>query len=143
MYGTDAPIIGLRHMGSGEHPALMMDLANCSPVQVSGKYLLPKRKKSTSPITSASLPDGRCKSVYQSGGVSHTCSLVDAGSGCLPALLYPAETEGLGIHPPVSAQMLPRRQTAAAGPRSAQDQTPAQMFNPGARSVWSGLLLPL
>lgn len=28
-------------MGSGEHPALMMDPANCSPVQVSGTYLLP------------------------------------------------------------------------------------------------------
>lgn len=28
-------------MGSGEHPALMTDSANCSPVQVSGTYLLP------------------------------------------------------------------------------------------------------
>lgn len=46
MYRTEAPIMALWHMGRGEQPSLMMDPANCSPVQVSGTwYLLPKMKK--------------------------------------------------------------------------------------------------
>ena len=46
MYRTEAPIMALWHMGRGEQPPLMMDPANCSPVQVSGTwYLLPKMKK--------------------------------------------------------------------------------------------------
>lgn len=46
MYRTEAPIMAIWHMGRGEQPSLMMDPANCSPVQVSGTwYLLPKMKK--------------------------------------------------------------------------------------------------
>lgn len=132
-------------MGRGEQPSLMMDPANCSPVQVSGTwYLLPKmKKKTTTPNYCHILSWWQlcvCVSdVSVRGGVSYTCSL--AGmldlAACLPsALLYPAGTEGLGMHPAVSApaQRFPRGQTAAAYPRSARRQTRAQMFHPGA--VW-------
>lgn len=78
MYRTEAPIMALWHMGRGEQPSLMMDPANCSPVQVSGTwYLLPKmkKKKQQPPITATSFPDGSCVSVYQMyqwGGEYHT-----------------------------------------------------------------------
>lgn len=70
------------------------------------------------------------------GRILHLQPGWDAGSGCLPALLYPAGIEGLGMHLTVfaPAQRFPRGQTAAADPRSAHDQTWAQMFHPGA--VW-------
>lgn len=132
-------------MGSGAHPALMMDSANCSLVQVSGTwYLLPK--KQTPPNychllswwqLCVSVWDVSVQEAKTEGGVSYTCSLVGMLdlAACLPlALHYPAGKEGLGMHPDVfaPAQSFPRGQTAAADPRSAHDQTRAQMFHAGA-----------
>lgn len=93
MYRTEAPIMALWHMGSGEHPALMMDLANCSRVQVSGTwYLLPKKTNTPQLLPPPFLMAVVCQCMRISAGVKERGGSIihlqpgwDAGSGCLPA----------------------------------------------------------
>lgn len=132
-------------MGRGEQPSLMMDPANCSPVQVSGTwYLLPKmKKKNNNPQL---LPHPflmavvclciRCNS--EGGSIIHLQSRRDAGSGCVPALSPPLSSWDRGVGDASGclcpSSEIPKGATAAAYPRSARRQTRAQMFHPGA--VW-------
>ncbi len=134
IYRTEAPIVALWHMGSGKHPALMIGSANCSLVQVSGtRYLLPTPHTITATSfhwwqLCVGVSDVWVQEAKTEEEVTYTCSLVwllDLAA-CLPlALPFPAGTEGRGKHPAVftPAQRFPRGKTAAADPRSAQDQT--------------------
>lgn len=121
MYRTDTPIMALWHMGSGEHPALMTDSANCSPVQVSGTYLLPNTPNYSYLFSWWQLYVSISETKTEGGSITHLQSGWDAESGCLPALCYPAGMQGLGTQPTVFAPALrfPRGQTATAAPRSA------------------------
>lgn len=93
-------------MGSGEHPALMMDSANCSPVQVSGTYLLPNTPNYSYLFSWWQLYVSIVETKTEGGGIIHLQPGWDAESGCLPALCYPAGMEGLGTQLTVFAPAL-------------------------------------
>lgn len=109
-------------MGGGEDPALMMDPANCSPVQVAGRCQ--KRNPSRS------LP---VRQLYVSnkdwmGNVIRLQTGLHCWSGCSPTLLYPAGMWGAGL---TSGSETPRgAQSASAAPRRAHEQNLTQMFHP-------------
>lgn len=132
-------------MDSGEHPALMMDSANCLPGLVSHTYFVPDDPPRSPPPTSNYsyfIPDDSCISVYQRQRLrrlSHLQSGWDAGSGCLPACPLPSswDAEVGDRQPTVLAPALrfPRDWNAAAAHRAHQ-QTRAQMIHPGALCCW-------
>lgn len=91
-------------MGRGEHPALMMDSANCSPALVSHTYLLPNNLPSAPNYSYfhswwqlyVSISETKTEEVGL-WGTAHLQPGWDAGSGCLPALCHPAGMQELVI----------------------------------------------
>lgn len=80
-------------MGGREDPALMMDSANCSPVQVAGAKIIPPP-----PSHITACPDGSCMSAHKerTGGRQTPAAGLGCCSGCSPALRYPAGIWGVG-----------------------------------------------
>lgn len=91
-------------MGRGEHPALMMDSANCSTTLVSHTYLLPNNLPSAPNYSYfhswwqlyVSVSETKTEEVGV-GGTAHLQPGWYAGSGCLPALCHPAGMQELAI----------------------------------------------
>lgn len=110
-------------MGGREDPALMMDPANCSPVQVAGTC-----QKKSLPITAC--PDGSCMSAHKdrTGDVIPPCSR----AGLLIWLLACAPLSSWDVRGWIDVRLGNSQggQSAAATPRRAREQSPTQMFHP-------------
>lgn len=79
-------------MGGREDPALMMDPANCSPVQVAGTCQ--KNPSQSPPVRMAVV----CQHTKTERGTSYRLAAgLGCWSGCSPALLYPAGMWGVGL----------------------------------------------
>lgn len=140
-------------MGRGEQPSLMMDPANCSPVQVSGTwYLLPKmKKKNNNPQL---LPHPflmavvclciRCNS--EGGSIIHLQSRRDAGSGCVPALSPPLSSWDRGVGDASGclcpSSEIPKGANCSSIPQKCTQTDPGADVPPWCRVASSGTLLP-
>lgn len=140
-------------MGRGEQPSLMMDPANCSPVQVSGTwYLLPKMKKKTN--NPQLLPHPflmavvclciRCNS--EGGSIIHLQSRRDAGSGCVPALSPPLSSWDRGVGDASGclcpSSEIPKGANCSSIPQKCTQTDPGADVPPWCRVASSGTLLP-
>lgn len=140
-------------MGRGEQPSLMMDPANCSPVQVSGTwYLLPKmKKKTTTPNYCHILSWWQlcvCVSdvTVRGGSIIHLQSRRDAGSGCVPALSPPLSSWDRGVGDASGclcpSSEIPKGANCSSIPQKCTQTDPGADVPPWCRVASSGTLLP-